>query len=473
VAVDSAGNLYIADFGDARIRKVSANGTITTVAGTGTQGYSGDGGPATRAQLKGVVGVATDNAGNLYISDHYDFRIRKVSPDGIITTFAGNGTPGNSGDGGPATGAQVDPFGLAVDGAGNLYIADNDHSVIRKVSAGGIITTVAGSSAGLSHPAAIALDRGGSLYIGELGQPRIKKVSANGIVVTIAGNGLQGYSGDGGPATSAALHDPNGLAVDAAGNVYVTSYQVLRLLEPDGPPPAITAVTSAASNLTGSIAPGEIVVLYHSGIGPAQLTQFSLNQGGMAGAQLDRAQVTFNGTPAPLLYTWTTQLAAVVPYSVTGASAQVRLTFRGQTSAPFNLQVASSSPGIFTADSTGRGQAAVLNENGTPNSAQNPAKIGSAITLFATGEGQTSPPGVDGKPGSQPLPTPVLPVTVSIGGQPAEVVSKGGAPGMVAGVMEIKARIPSGATPGNAVPVAVQVGNVSSQSGVTVAVSDN
>jgi uncharacterized protein (TIGR03437 family) len=240
VAVDSTGNLYIADTGNARIRKVS-NGVITTMAGNGMPGSSGDNGPATSAQLAGPWGVAVDSAGNLYVADYISFdgsttfvqanRIRKVS-NGVITTLAGGGTL--SGDSGPASGAQLyDPWSVAADSAGNLYIADTFANRIRKVSKG-VITTVAGTgiqgfsgdngpatSAALSSPLAIAVDSAGSLYIADNGNNRIRKVS-NGTITTVAGSsGPAGFSGDNGPATSAKLNSPQGVAVDAAGNLYI------------------------------------------------------------------------------------------------------------------------------------------------------------------------------------------------------------------------------------------------------------
>ncbi len=229
VAVDSAGNLYIAD--GFRVRKVSG-GTITTVAGNGVWGFSGDGGPATSASLDSPCGVAVDSAGNLYIADWGNSRIRKVS-GGTITTVAGNGNPGFSGDGGPATSASLSgPTGVAVDSADNLYIADADNSRIRKVS-GGTITTVAGNenwgfsgdggpatSAWLNAPEGVAVDSVGNLYIADTGNDRIRKVS-RATITTVAGNGAYRFSGDGGPATSASLDGPWGLAVDSAGNLYI------------------------------------------------------------------------------------------------------------------------------------------------------------------------------------------------------------------------------------------------------------
>jgi uncharacterized protein (TIGR03437 family) len=277
LAVDSAGNLYIADTNNFCVRRV-ANGVITTVAGNGTAGFSGDNGPAASAQLNDPYAVVVDAAGNLYISDTLNARIRKVA-SGVITTIAGNGTAGFSGDNGPATGARLaSPLGVAVDAAGNLYIADRDNQRVRKV-ANGVITTVAGSgaqgfsgdggpagSAGFSQPISVALNAAGDLFITDLSNYRIRKVSsgmistvagggalsssqfispvsvaidsagdlyfadgqnnrvlkiANGIVTTIAGNGTQGFSGDGGAATAAQLFQPHAVAVDAAGNVYI------------------------------------------------------------------------------------------------------------------------------------------------------------------------------------------------------------------------------------------------------------
>ena len=231
VAVDSAGNLYIADTGNDRVRKVS-NGVITTVAGNGTPGFSGDNGPATSAQLFSPVGVAVDSVGNLYIADSVNNRIRKVS-NGVITTVAGNGTQGFNGDG-PATSAELyDPAGVAVDFAGNLYIADERNNRIREVS-NGVITTVAGNGtpgfsgdngpatrAELYDPAGVAVDFAGNLYIADGRNNRIREVS-NGLITTVAGNGTAGYSGDNGPATSAQLNFPSGVAVDSAGNVFIT-----------------------------------------------------------------------------------------------------------------------------------------------------------------------------------------------------------------------------------------------------------
>jgi RHS repeat-associated protein len=231
VATDAVGNLYIADSWNHRVRKVNTNGIITTVAGNGICGYSGDDGLATRAQLDIPWDIATDAVGNLYIVDNNNHCIRKVDINGIITTVAGNGTYGYSGDQGPAAKAQLnEPFDIAVDIAGNLYIVDNDNCRIRKVDTNGIITTVAGNGicghSGDGGPAieaqlralSIEVDKAGNLYIED--SPCIRKIDTSGIITTVAGNGY-GYGGDGGPAIEAQLNDPWGLSVDVAGNLYI------------------------------------------------------------------------------------------------------------------------------------------------------------------------------------------------------------------------------------------------------------
>ena len=235
LALDAIGNVYIADWGNSVIRKVNTAGIISTYAGNGTAAYTGDGGQATAAALADPTGVAVDAAGNVYIADYSNNRIRKVSTAGIISTIAGNGTGAYTGDGGQATAATLNsPYGVAVDAVGNMYIADWGNSVIRKVSAASIINTIAGTgtaaysgdggqatAATLNNPQGVAFDASGNVYIADRNNSRIRKVSTAGIIGTYAGNGTFGYTGDGGQATAAALAVPNGVAVDAAGNMYI------------------------------------------------------------------------------------------------------------------------------------------------------------------------------------------------------------------------------------------------------------
>jgi sugar lactone lactonase YvrE len=260
VAVDGAGNLFIADFANHRIRRVNAAGTITTVAGNGTIGFSGDGGPATSASLRNPLGVAVDGAGNLFIADFIDQRIRRVNTAGTITTVAGNGASGFSGDGGPATSANLAyPIGVAVDGAGKLFIADWFNERIRRVDAAGTITTVAGNgtfgfggdggpatSASLREPLGVAVDAAGNLLIADTSNQRIRRVDPAGTIMTVAGNGTFGFSGDGGPATSGSLSFPAGLAVDGAGNLFIADTLNHRIRRVD----AAGTITTVAGNGT-------------------------------------------------------------------------------------------------------------------------------------------------------------------------------------------------------------------------------
>jgi uncharacterized protein (TIGR03437 family) len=490
LAVDAAGNLFIADTLNAKVRKVSAaSGVITTVAGSGTPGYGGDGSAATSAQLNLPIGVAVDAGGNVYIADFGNSRVRKVSASGTtIGTVAGNGSTGYSGDGGLAAKAQLNgPQGVAVDAAGNLYIADTENNAIREVTPAGLIATVAGNglagysgdggqatSAQVGNPVGVAVDAVGNIFTVDAGN-RVRQVYPNGLIATIAGNGSRGYSGDGGLATQAQLNSPSAIALRSNGNLYVadTANNAVRMLQYAGNGLSIGAVTNAASSVSGPVAPGEVVVLYGSGLGPAQLTQSRIDPtSGLVGTSLAGTSVIFGGKPAPVLYTWATQVAAVVPYSVAGSNVQVFVQYQGQSSAPVTVPVAAVAPALFTADSSGKGQAAASNQDGTLNGAAHPAKVGSYISLWLTGAGQTNPAGVDGQPGAAPLPRPAAAVAVTIGGQSVTPQYAGQAPNVVAGVMQINAQIPSGTQAGNAIPVVVQVGGVSTQAGVTIAVGN-
>ena len=271
-AVDAAGNLYIADTKNHRIRMVDTLGVITTVAGTGMAGFSGDTGAATAAQLFEPRGLTIDTAGNLYIADWRNYRVRKVDTSGVITTVAGNGQLGFSGDGGPATEAKlISPADVTVDTTGNLYISDSSSNRIRKVSTAGLITTVAGNGrtgyasdgglaaeAKLSSPSDVAIDTSGNLYIADTGASRIRKVFTSGIITTVGGNGKAGFSGDGGLATAAQIHAPEGVAVDSSGNLYIADYynkrirmiEAVDLLSSNNPPTPVDDDASTDVNVS-------------------------------------------------------------------------------------------------------------------------------------------------------------------------------------------------------------------------------
>lgn len=336
LAVDSAGNVYIADWGDNRIRKVDRNGIITTVAGNGTAAYGGDQGPATQAQLNGPAGLALDTAGNMYIADQNNLRVRKVDTNGIITTFAGAGVPGYNGDGGPATSATLwFPSGVGFDDAGNLYISDDTNARVRKVDVNGIITSVVGNgrtqysgdggpatraqmgfphklafdsagnmfitifnpydvagaavrkvdtngcistyltagigesgcgngpiiSAPLGYPSGIAFDRAGDRFIADEASERVFKVDANGNVTTVAGTGTSGYNGDNMPATQAQLAEPEGLAFDAADNLYIADYDNNRIRKVDTSGTITTVAGNGQAGILGDGGPAIVAEL--------------------------------------------------------------------------------------------------------------------------------------------------------------------------------------------------------------------
>jgi trimeric autotransporter adhesin len=486
VATDAAGNAYVADAQDNRVRKIAIDGTVTTYAGNGTSGFAGDGAPAANAQLSAPAAVAVDAAGNLYIADLGNLRIRKVSADGNIVTVAGNGSQGYSGDGGAAINASLNaPLGVAVDPSGNFYIADSASHVIRKVTLDGNINTIAGTgapgftgdggpaiSAQIASPTGIAADPYGNIFFVD-GTTRIREISSGGTIATIAGNGSLGYSGDGGMANLAQLNSPAAVWADSAGNLYVadTGNNAIRLLQPTGSGVTVNAVVNAASNQKGPIAPGEIVTLYGSGLGPSQLQMYQLDPSGKVPKSLAGTTVLFGGLAAPVIYASPAQTSVVVPFEVGGQSVQVSVQSQNQTAAPVTLPVAQAAPGLFTADASGHGQAAALNQNLQPNSAASPAARGSLLSLFATGFGQISPSAADGAlNGVSPPAQALLRVAVTIGGQDAPVSAAIGAAGQVAGMLEITVRVPSSIQPGNAVPVTLQVGGISAQSGVTVAI---
>ncbi|PYV07226.1 MAG: hypothetical protein DMG07_29300, partial [Acidobacteria bacterium] len=241
VSVDGTGNVYIADTANHRIRRVAVNATINTVAGNGTRGFSGDGGLATSALLNQPDGVAVDASGNLYIVDGVNYRVRKVTPVGVISTVAGNGTSAFSGDGGGATSASlIRPTGAAVDSSGNLYVSDGPR--IRRVTPGGVISTVAGNgnysfggdggpatNASLNQPQGLAADSGGNLYLADFYNHRIRKIAPSGVITTVAGSGVTGSGGDGGQATSASLWFPSDVALDRSGNLYIADWGNCRI----------------------------------------------------------------------------------------------------------------------------------------------------------------------------------------------------------------------------------------------------
>jgi uncharacterized protein (TIGR03437 family) len=284
VAVDAAGNIYFTDAANHRVRKVTPDGVIRAFAGSGALGSSGDGAPATTASMNSPLGIAVDNAGNVYITDSGNNRVRKVTTGGIITTVAGTGENGFGGDGGPATAAKLSsPFGVALDAANNIYIADTFNARVRKVDARtGVITTVAGTgqlgstgdggpatTARFFNPAGVALDAAGNLYISDVGDQRVRRVNASdGRVITVVGNGIPGYNGDDILAAGAQLNAPLFISFDRAGDLFIAdqvNHRIRKVAMSTGLITTVAGIGTIGSSGDGS-APAGAQLFFPTGV---------------------------------------------------------------------------------------------------------------------------------------------------------------------------------------------------------------
>ena len=495
VALDGVGNLYIAEWGNHRIRKVDSAGMITTVAGDRTLGYGGDGGAAVAAQLNRPRGVALDGAGNLYIADGDNQRIRKVDAAGVITTVAGDGTLGYGGDGGAAVAAQLNhPFSVGPDGAGNLYIADGDNQRIRKVDAAGVITTVAGDgtsgyggdggaavAAQLNLPSGVALDGAGNLYIADGDNQRIRKVDAAGVITTVAGDGTEGYGGDGGAATVAQLNSPIGMALDGTGNLYIAdagSHRIRRLTPPAMPPPRISAggvVLATQTPLVSRISPNAIISVFgHEFAGTQTLSPVIDAAGGIA-VNLAATCLEIGGKRAPLFVVTPGQINAQVPHDLAPGEAALTVT-RGcgtaneQRSAAASATVAAVSPAFFNLvnNADGRNPLVALHGGGPaligapgllPGAEFTPAAPGEVVTLYGTGFGPIEPAIAAGRiPGAAANLTNAVAFTVGGMAVPPQDVLYAGASPCCAGLYQFTLRLPADVPDGDATVTATVQG---------------
>jgi uncharacterized protein (TIGR03437 family) len=482
IALDPQGNLYIADPGHNRVRKVDTNGNISTVAGTGTFGFSGDNGPATSAQLSSPFGVAVDNSGNLIIADSSNGRVRKVDASGTITTIAGSGYGFVTGDGGPATGTKFFPIAVAVDRAGNLYISDFNNHALRKVT-NGIITSLysTGGSTVCSpvFPTAIgsitgiAFDAAGDIFTSEL--PGCShKIDTSGKITIYAGGGfVTSGVGDGGPATSALLNNPGDVAVDPAGNVYIADNndsRVRRIAAPPLNPPAITSVTNAFGG-GATIAPNMWVAIKGTNLslpGDSRIWASADFVNNQLPTQIDGVSATVNGKPAYIYYVSSTQLNILTPPDALSGSVQVQTSLNGAASNTVTVPSASLAPSLFVFDGV---HVVGTHLNGTdlgPTTLYpgltTPAKANETVILYGNGFGPTSVAVVSGSE-TQSGNLPAFPV-VTIGGSPAVV----GFAGLISpGLYQFNVTVPASVTSGDAA-VTVTFAGQQIQSGVKLAI---
>lgn len=454
VAMDGIGNMYIADQANNRIRRVGFDGTITTYAGTGAQGNTGDGGSSLLATLNSPTSVTFDSFDNLYIADTGNGRLRMVTPGGVIVSVP--------------TGALSSPAYMMFDSARNLYIADAE--AIYKLTPAGIMTPLFGelqsprgmvidasgnfyfsepslkqvwmfapsgthsqlAAGAWSSPEGLALDSAGNLLVADSGLNQILSVNSFGDFTPVAGTGTPGFMGDGGSALLAELNAPSDVLA-GSGGLWISDTGNNRIRQLTGSatqttvaPLAVVTAVNAASLTPGPIAPGMLMALL--------------------GAGTAVAEVSFNGIIAPLLANTATEVLVRVPVSLQGV-ASVEIAINGV--AQITASVVDAAPALFT---DAPGQASVINSDGTLNSPANPAARGSIITLFGTGEGVTG-----------------LPFSLSIGGYVGSVLYSGPA-GNYPGMFQINAQVPSGYLSAGTFPVVVGVGVFTTQAGLTISV---
>ena len=428
IASDGASNLYFADRDGNRVRRISPDGTISTIAGNGQPGFSGDGGPAILASLLAPTDIAIDSAGNLYIADGGNNRVRMVSPDGTIATLAGNGQAGFSGDGGPATAASLQtPYGVTVDAAGNLFIADKDNKRVRRVSSG-VITTVAGNglplfsgdgdalSNSIDGPLKVAVDGAGNLFVVDFFNQRIRRISPDGLMTTVAGDGRVRFAGDGGPATSASLNAPTSVALDPAGNLFIadTGNNRIRAVLTTRPSFSVSPDNISLSAGAGGPASGPASVQVTSMI--AGLA-FSINVTTADGGSWLRVSASQNTMPSILTISGDPSMLALGQYSgtiqITAPDADppiktIAVTFNVGVRSGFGLVV---EPGSL---------AFALTQNGNPETQLAKVSVGAGTTAFQVAA-TTSSGGGWLKTGVQtgvttPLETGIIPITANPAG---------------------------------------------------------
>lgn len=412
LAVDSAGNVYIADYFHSRVRKVDSSANITTVAGNSTTaglgGFSGDGGPATSAALNSPTGVAIDSAGNLYIADYGNARIRKVDTSGTITTIAGIGhvTASDAGDGGPAISAELtDPYDVAVDSKGNVYIADQEH--IREVNSAGVISTAAhgffGTCAVSPAPVAgsdvaangLAVDSGGDLFIADKSGGCVQELETNGTLSTAAGNN----SNLTGSAAAANLA-PAAVALDSRGNLYIASASTIYKVTATGVQPSSEPIISTTNGVVNGasfepgIAPNMWVTI--QGTSFTTGTGYWTVTGGVLPTSVDGVSVSFGGLPGYVSYISPTQINVLTPANLTDQFPMITVTNTIGTSVAATAFSQPEMPAFFIWPNN---QVVATHEdftwavaNGTfPGTTTVPAKPGETIILWGTGFGATTP----------------------------------------------------------------------------------
>ncbi len=469
------GTLYVSEYGDSCIRKVAPTGIISTFAGTCTKpGFSGDGKAASAALLNGPFTMLLDAKGDMYFVDYNNRRIREITTDGNINTIAGSGNPpqANEADGSLAPSTDMLPGYIALGSDGTLYYTDDGnpnagYPRVRKINpTTNMVSTVAGGStrgytgdngpataAQLMTASGLAVDSAGDIYISDWDKGIIRKINSSGTISTYAGTGISGYSGDGGAALKAQFNGPTGMSVDAQYNVYVSDTDNLKIRKISSVPGIImTGVVNGASFVNGALVPGEIATVFG--------TNLTFSSGiNVAGAlplatSLLNVQVLVNGTAAPIFavdnVNGQQQINFQVPYEIAGLqSATVQVVDNGAAGNSVNVPVVSAQPGIFTYTVGNTTYGAILHANYALANTASPAMVGETVLIYCTGLGAVSPSVADGVAASGSSQTMAAP-TLTIGGVAVSSIPYSGlAPGFV-GLYQINAvvpKVPSGNQP--------------------------
>ncbi|HUE00088.1 MAG TPA: IPT/TIG domain-containing protein [Bryobacteraceae bacterium] len=510
VCVAPSGAIYVNDYGNERIREISTSGIITTVAGNGSTGNSGDGGPATAAEFVIPIRCAVDLSGNLFIVDQGAFRVRKVDSSGTITAYAGTGAQGFSGDGGPATQAEMNnPTWVTVDAAGNLYVTDQFNFRIRLINAAsGTITTVAGNGdnafagdggpatqASLGYPGGTVVDPTGALFIVDGSNNRIREVSG-GVITTVAGTGPAGYTGDGGAPLQAELNSPFPITLDSAGNLYVgdgdypsdaTDNRVRVISDVAAPltkqTPTIGAVVSASDfGEFASTSPGAWIEIYGSNLAVGSGTWAGADFNGVnAPTSVDGTAVSVGGQAAFIDFISPGQVNALVPSNVATGMQPVTVTVGSLTSAAYNIAVNPVEPGLDAPPSFNIGgmqYAVALFADGTfvlPVGAiagvtSRPAQPNDEIVLYGIGFGPVTP-NIPAGQLVQQANTLASSFQMSIGGIPVTNVFYYGLAPNYTGLYQFNVVVPANAGTG-AVPLTFTVGGGAGTQTLYLAVSN-
>jgi uncharacterized protein (TIGR03437 family) len=386
LAVDRMGNVYVAESANNRVRRIGTDGKITTVAGTGKNDFGGDGGLAVNAHLSNPFGVALDSAGNLYIADPGNARVRRVAAaTGMITTVAGNGEFGFSGDDGPATAAQLlGPTGVAVDSTGAFYIVDQGNQRIRKVGVDGKISTVAGTgiagfsgdggqavNAQLANPLHMAIDAMGDLYVADQSNHRIRKITvATGVITTVAGTGIAGSLGDGGSPLAAQLTSPTSVSIDQMGNLYIGdqgNHRIRKIASPGGFG-VVSTVLAASFNAAAGLAPESIAAAFGMKLASSRQSATTLPLPlALGGATLKVKDALGVERLSPLFFADTGQINFQVPQGTASGIATLSATAGDGSISTGTANIFSVAPGLFTANMDGQGPAAAIALRIKPN----------------------------------------------------------------------------------------------------------